>query len=268
MPWLLVLLFGTQLTSWWNPTTWGNAIGHIASGAIRDIENWARNAINWAMSLLDEAASLTMDVVTGSINDLYNIGRSAYSWASSALDWIAHAADTVGGWINNATNWLWSGVVAPALDDLRNWAQDAWNGLTSVFNSLSGWVTSLWNNYIAPAFDWVSHAEQWLQGRLASWWDELYAAVFAGPIGDLEWLWDNVPTWVEWLGREAYPVVHALFDLGDGLLRFLEDPIGYSERVAEDVEHGLTSSWSSAMLTGQQSRAAGWEQELKQVLGL
>ena len=145
---------------------------------------------------------------------------------------MANAADTVGGWIDSATNWLWANVVAPALDDLRNWAVDALNGLASVFNTLSGWVTDFYNNVLLPVWQWVESAEQWLEDRLASRWDQVWAVTF----GPARWPERARPLEQQRgpagrrAGQEAAPMVCCLMRATYlHLLQFFTDPVGFLE---------------------------------------
>lgn len=264
---MLLLWLVAQLRIDWNPLSWGNSIGHIASNAVRDIENWARNAINLGLTIYDDSVTAVFDGIDWAIASAENVLSIVGNYAVEALDWVLAAPGIVGGWIDSAENWLWANVVSPAINDVMGWANDVYNWAVDAYNDLAAAASWVTNNIIDPILRWVENAENWVQQHLAAFWDSIWAA-YIGPIWSMIiWLWDNVPQWVDWLINTAYDVVLLCIKAGEWIIWFGEHTFDELEADGNSLANMFTPGWIASAAAGDTDAMAGIEADFVRMFG-
>jgi phage-related protein len=222
--------------AWWNPFAWLEKIGDLGSDIVSDIENWVEDAVNWAFSIYDAAAQLTMDAVNDGIGYIFD----AMSIVTSELTNIYDSLNNIlGPWITRIIS-----DVESAADSLVNaainLATDALNTavsfISSVIQAVINTATATFDDFIAPAFEWVGNAENWLIERLESFGATLISAVhslYDDALSDIE---QGLSEVVGLVGGEVMTVVHAVEAAWDWILWFGEHAIEDFIDIPGDLE--------------------------------
>lgn len=264
--WLLLWVLA-QLRIDWDPLSWLSSIGHIASSSVQSIENWARNAINAALTIYDDSLQWVFDGIDDAINAAGNVLSIVGNYAVDALDWINNAPNTIGGWIESAWDRFWNDVVAPAINavtgfaqDVYNWAVDAYNALDSAYD----WVVA---NVIDPVVRWIESADQWWENHLAQWWDDIWSSTIGPMWSWIQWVVDNLPGWVDWLANTAFDAVELVVQAGDWIVWFAEHSFDDLESMGASLEDMFTPGWIQAAAAGESDLAAGIEDDFVKIMG-
>jgi phage-related protein len=233
-----VLFIAVMAMSWWDPVSWWDTIKGTAVRTFDDIKSFIRHAVHTALHLVTDA----LDFWTF-LQGLFNAAIQwavgvAQSVANTAMGWIEGAADTVGHWINDAWNWFWSNVIAPAIGAVdAAWrfgvgvVQDIVSGLQAAFD----WVNA---NLIDPMFHWIENAADTVGQWINDAWNWFYQEVIA-PIAHLlndvaaaaQALWD-------WFWNVAKDAVEGVVRAWDWIVWFGEHTFRDLEHLGADMEQG------------------------------
>jgi hypothetical protein len=263
----LALVLAAGMHSWWNPVSWFNSLVSFGGSTLSDLENWVKDAINKALSIYDDVASLTIAALEATATWASDGVTDLIDWSNEAVGWINNitgnlipaignwAIGIASGWVNDLRSWT-----EGAFTDVYNWATTAISGIVDAYN----WTVA---NIIDPVSHWVDNAETWLQSRLASWWDTIWANTI-GPIWSaLQWLVDNVPGWVEWLAQTAYGWVLAVIKAGGWILWMGEHDFDDLVNLIESTPGQIDHAWLNSVVAQTPGTATEVEDWFARLLG-
>jgi hypothetical protein len=232
----LVMVAMVNAGAWWNPFAWLEKIGNLGSDIVSDIENWVEDAVNWAFSIYDAAAQLTMEAVNDGLgyvfdalsvvgNEVTNIYDSLNNilgpWITRIISDVESAADA----LVNAAISLASAALDAALSFIAGLLEGIENAATAIFNE-----------FIAPLWNFFQGAAAWLFGELEQFGETLIDSVHAlydDVIADIEYGLSEV---VNLVGGEVMTAVHAVEAAWDWILWFGEHAIEDFIDIPGDLE--------------------------------
>lgn len=263
----LLALALVSARAWWNPASWWNTVAHLGDNVAHDIESWVKDFVNLCFSIYDEAAQLALDLIDGLINLVGYVAGVAYSWAGDALGDITNIVDN---WIPSIVNSIWSTVwgwvvdaanaAASALDDVYGWA-------VAAFDAVDGVINSIWDNYLLPALDWISHAADWFGDQFAGWWNEFWAVAIAPVLDTLS----DLGGWIEVAGNFLYgdvtTAVHAVEAAWDWIVWFGEHTFDELDQLFTEGMPDITEAWILSVFNDLSEGDSKIESVLEQVFG-
>lgn len=251
----------------WNPLSWIQSAGNIASSAISDVENWAKNAIKLAVDALSDAVSLVTDGIEALDTALVAGFQSITSLAENTYNWAAQIAyvdlpDAVNGLFNTALGWV---------DDAEGLAEQLYNAAigyaTDVVDDVTNALDYALNNYLYPAWNWIGNAENWVGALLDSWWDAIWANTF-GPIWSaMQWLAGLGADWFDWLTNVATDAINAVIKAWEWIVWFgehtIDDLVNLVDSTPSQIDNAFLNS-AVAQVPGAFEEAEEW---FSQILG-
>lgn len=257
----------TQMGIDWNPVSWFQSVGHIANNVVSTIENWTKNAINAAIDLYDEAINTVINDIGIGMGWIEAAAGLAEGWATDALNWINNA----GNWFNSLVatwwDWIWANIVVPTINAVQDALNVAEYLLSTAISEVTGSLDWLVDNVVDPVANWVNNAENWIWQHIESWWNDVWSVTFGPILADLEWLWDNVPNWINWLVNDVYEAWQVIVQAWDWIVYAAEHPISVLEGLVTDAENSVGRSVITAMVQGDSSEFASLEQHLVNIWG-
>jgi hypothetical protein len=268
-PWrrLLAVYMVSMLGSWWNPASWFSAAGHIASSAVKDIENWAKNAINEAIDLYDEGTQIFVNAVDDAFSFLDSVVTVLGGWATDAYNWVMNAESWADNKLNAFFTSIWDNNIWPAISDARNWATDLYNDADSVISAINGTISSMWNDWLAPAVEWIGNAESWVANHINAALTDLYNDTIGPLVTVAEDAYHDAVSAYDWITGTAVSVVDAVIKAIGWIVWFGEHPIQTTEDIEQWVSSAVTGSWVRSYVSDLTGDADEIENAFAKLLG-
>jgi hypothetical protein len=174
----------------------------------------AISIVEGGLDLIDYAFTVTTNAISAA---------ASWWWTNvviPAWDWIQNAATTIGGWIDNAWNWFYAEIIAPALALLNDAINYGISALQWALNEAAQGLSWLETNVIDPAWQWVENAANTVAGWVNGWWDWIWANVVAPLIDDAEYWAHLLASIWDWLVNVAVGVINTVVDAWDWIVWF------------------------------------------------
>jgi hypothetical protein len=249
---VLVLVLGLaprnivdDFENWWNNAT------NVTATLWNDVKNFIHGVVHTAVALLSGGLDLIDYAFTVATNA---ISAGLSWWINNVLmpvwDWVQNAATTVDGWINNAWNWFWVTIVAPAIGlvhDALNFAIDA---LQFAINEAAAGVSWLVDNIVTPVWDWIVGAAETVGGWINDAVQAFYHDVILPIWSDVVSAADTLASIFDWVWNHAVQAVELVYQAWDWLFWMAVHGFEDFYNLPEDILNGVSLKWAEQQAEG------------------
>lgn len=182
-----------SLSDIWNGIKgWVTDLINVGLDVLRAVFSGVTNAAEWLWRAADAALSaveqLFSDIgwfiwniwtkylpdlfkdVENLVSQIADLAQKAYGWVEQVVSWVkALITSTIDG--------IWSDVIKYVWDPIKTSLDNAWNVLTDVYNTLSGWITnpgSLVALIFVPLLNYVASLSESALTTIVEWAARLF----------------------------------------------------------------------------------------------
>lgn len=224
--------------NWWN-----NATGAVGQ-AWQDVKNFVHSTVHAAVSLVTGGLNLVDYAFTVTTNSILSFAQSVWNFANAAYQWVLAAAGTVGGWIDNAWNWFYAEIIAPALGFLGDAINFGIGALQWAVNEVNAGISWLVDNIIDPVWNWVVGAAETVWGWAQGWFNDFYQMFIAPIVSEAEAAYHLLDTVWDWFWNKGVAAVDLIEKAWDWLYWMATHAFMDFWDLPDEILNGVSLKWA------------------------